>query len=160
MLILGTIFRCLGPIVTVVALLSSKPLFLNPLERRDEARAYVVSQSVNTFISYCVLLVPGKGSLQRTVIFLPMSRHSMNIWKWSLKGKHKAISGDSAKTYENWHKSFVCSKLIIDQNFISASTLREAMILRQDFVVTLSEIGFIPIDAIPSTPAKHVQSKL
>jgi len=54
MLILGTIFRCLGPIVTVVALLSSKPLFLNPLERRDDARAYVVSQLVNVFVFYCV----------------------------------------------------------------------------------------------------------
>jgi len=55
MLILGTIFRCLGPIVTVVALLSSKPLFLNPMERRDEARAYVVSQLVGVFFSYHVV---------------------------------------------------------------------------------------------------------
>jgi ATP-dependent RNA helicase DHX57 len=78
MLILGTIFRCLGPIVTVVALLSSKPLFLNPLERRDEARAYVTCQSVK-FISYRVSLVPEKSSLQRTVTFLPTSRPSMNV---------------------------------------------------------------------------------
>ena len=39
MLILATVFQCLGPIVTVAALLSSKPLFSSPLEKRDEATA-------------------------------------------------------------------------------------------------------------------------
>ncbi|KAF9531893.1 P-loop containing nucleoside triphosphate hydrolase protein [Crepidotus variabilis] len=39
MLILGTIFQCLAPALTVVALLSSKPLFFNPIEKRDEASA-------------------------------------------------------------------------------------------------------------------------
>ena len=39
MLILATVFQCLGPIVTVAALLSSKPLFSSPLEKRDEAAA-------------------------------------------------------------------------------------------------------------------------
>ncbi|GJN87301.1 hypothetical protein Rhopal_000249-T1 [Rhodotorula paludigena] len=38
MLVLAAIFRCLDPILTVVALLSSKPFFLNPMERRDEAK--------------------------------------------------------------------------------------------------------------------------
>jgi ATP-dependent RNA helicase DHX57 len=37
MLVLGTIFRCLGPILTIAALLSSKPLFVSPLDKRDEA---------------------------------------------------------------------------------------------------------------------------
>lgn len=41
MLILGTIFQCLGPLTTVAALLSSKPLFNNPLEKREEANACV-----------------------------------------------------------------------------------------------------------------------
>ncbi|KAF8910089.1 P-loop containing nucleoside triphosphate hydrolase protein [Gymnopilus junonius] len=39
MLILGTIFQCLGPISTVAALLSSKPLFMSPMEKREEAAA-------------------------------------------------------------------------------------------------------------------------
>ncbi|KZO92472.1 P-loop containing nucleoside triphosphate hydrolase protein [Calocera viscosa TUFC12733] len=38
MLILATIFRCLDPILTVVACLSSKPLFNNPMEQREEAK--------------------------------------------------------------------------------------------------------------------------
>ncbi|KZP25382.1 P-loop containing nucleoside triphosphate hydrolase protein [Athelia psychrophila] len=37
MLILGTIFQCLGPILTIAAGLSSKPLFLSPLDKREEA---------------------------------------------------------------------------------------------------------------------------
>ena len=41
MLVLATIFQCLGPITTVVALLSSKPLFNSPMEKRDEATACV-----------------------------------------------------------------------------------------------------------------------
>ncbi|KWU44126.1 P-loop containing nucleoside triphosphate hydrolase protein [Rhodotorula sp. JG-1b] len=38
MLVLAAIFRCLDPILTIVALLSSKPFFLNPMEQRDAAK--------------------------------------------------------------------------------------------------------------------------
>lgn len=37
MLILGAIFRCLDPILTIAAGLSSKPLFVSPMEKREEA---------------------------------------------------------------------------------------------------------------------------
>lgn len=37
MLVLGTIFQVIDPILTVVACLSSKPLFINPMDKRDEA---------------------------------------------------------------------------------------------------------------------------
>ncbi|OCH95734.1 P-loop containing nucleoside triphosphate hydrolase protein [Obba rivulosa] len=37
MLILATIFQCLGPILTIAACLSSKPLFVSPMEKREEA---------------------------------------------------------------------------------------------------------------------------
>ncbi|KAI0828826.1 P-loop containing nucleoside triphosphate hydrolase protein [Trametes gibbosa] len=37
MLILGTVFRCLGPVLTIAACLSSKPLFVSPMEKREEA---------------------------------------------------------------------------------------------------------------------------
>ncbi|KAK7058527.1 putative ATP-dependent RNA helicase ucp12 [Paramarasmius palmivorus] len=39
MLLLGTIFRCLGPILTIAASLSSKPLFVSPMDKRDDAAA-------------------------------------------------------------------------------------------------------------------------
>ncbi|GAA6000137.1 hypothetical protein JCM10207_007874 [Rhodosporidiobolus poonsookiae] len=38
MLVLAAIFRCLDPIVTIVAILSSKPFFNNPMEKRNEAK--------------------------------------------------------------------------------------------------------------------------
>ncbi|KAF8899103.1 P-loop containing nucleoside triphosphate hydrolase protein [Infundibulicybe gibba] len=37
MLVLAAIFQCLGPISTIAACLSSKPLFLNPIDKREEA---------------------------------------------------------------------------------------------------------------------------
>ena len=37
MMVLGTIFRCLGPILTVAAALSSKPVFFSPMDKREEA---------------------------------------------------------------------------------------------------------------------------
>lgn len=38
MLVLATIFKCLDPILTIATLLSSKPLFTSPMDRRDEAK--------------------------------------------------------------------------------------------------------------------------
>ncbi|KAG8985528.1 hypothetical protein FRB90_004651, partial [Tulasnella sp. 427] len=38
MLILGAVFRCLDPVLTAAAALSSKPLFYSPNEQRDEAK--------------------------------------------------------------------------------------------------------------------------
>lgn len=37
MLVLGLILRCLNPVLTIVASLSSKPLFASPLEKREAA---------------------------------------------------------------------------------------------------------------------------
>ncbi|KAF8971676.1 P-loop containing nucleoside triphosphate hydrolase protein [Flammula alnicola] len=39
MLILATIFQCLGPVTTAAAILSSKPLFNSPMDKRAEATA-------------------------------------------------------------------------------------------------------------------------
>ena len=39
MLILATIFQCVDPILTITAILSCKPIFLNPMDRREEANA-------------------------------------------------------------------------------------------------------------------------
>ncbi|TFK77465.1 P-loop containing nucleoside triphosphate hydrolase protein, partial [Pluteus cervinus] len=38
MLVLGTIFQCLNPILTIAASLSSKPVFVSPMEKREEAK--------------------------------------------------------------------------------------------------------------------------
>lgn len=41
MLILGAILRCLDPILTIAAGLSSKPLFVSPMDKREEANKFV-----------------------------------------------------------------------------------------------------------------------
>jgi Helicase associated domain (HA2) len=41
MLILATVFQCLDPVLTMAACLSSKPIFLSPMDKRDESAAYV-----------------------------------------------------------------------------------------------------------------------
>jgi hypothetical protein len=41
MLILATVFQCLDPVLTMAACLSSKPVFLSPMDKRDEATASV-----------------------------------------------------------------------------------------------------------------------
>jgi len=57
MMILGAIFRCLEPTLTVAACLSSKPLFLNPMGKRDEATVWegflewVIRVLINVFFS-------------------------------------------------------------------------------------------------------------
>ena len=38
MLVLGAIFRCLDPVLSIAAILSSKPLFLSPMDKRNEAQ--------------------------------------------------------------------------------------------------------------------------
>ena len=40
MIILGVVFRCLEVTLTAAACLSSKPLFLAPLDKREEATTY------------------------------------------------------------------------------------------------------------------------
>ncbi|KAF8808063.1 P-loop containing nucleoside triphosphate hydrolase protein [Phlegmacium glaucopus] len=117
MLILATVFQCLGPIVTVAALLSSKPLFLTPLEKRDEAAA-----ARARFLS-------GNSDLLTDV-----------------SAFHQCLKMRTEKKSQSVIKSFC------EENFISLTTLREVTSLRQDFVSSLAEIGFVPLDSTPSTP--------
>ncbi|KAF9015717.1 P-loop containing nucleoside triphosphate hydrolase protein [Cyathus striatus] len=49
MLVLGSIFQCLDPILTITACLSSKPLFTSPIDKREEAsRARIRFSSGNS----------------------------------------------------------------------------------------------------------------
>lgn len=60
MLVLGAIFQCLGPILTVAAILSSKPLFLNPMDKREEATQYAQHKLFGAqLLTYYAELVPG-----------------------------------------------------------------------------------------------------
>ncbi|KIM31725.1 hypothetical protein M408DRAFT_317990 [Serendipita vermifera MAFF 305830] len=72
-LILGTLFKCLSPAVTIAACLSSKPLFLNPMEKREEANKARLQfstensdllASVNAFDQCRAKRNEGKGGLR------------------------------------------------------------------------------------------------
>ena len=63
MMILGAIFRCLEPTLTAAACLSSKPLFLNPMEKRDEATAW---ERFPKWIT-CVLMVLSSLAVERNL---------------------------------------------------------------------------------------------
>ncbi|CAA7264809.1 unnamed protein product [Cyclocybe aegerita] len=123
MLILAAIFQCLGPVVTVVALLSSKPLFVSPMERRDEA---------NT------------------------ARARFAHGDSDLLTDAKAF--DECMQMRKDSKSSAAIRSFCEENFISASTLRDVVTLRQDFVSSLVEMGFIPLDSTPSTASLNTCS--
>ncbi|KAG6830898.1 hypothetical protein H0H92_014049 [Tricholoma furcatifolium] len=121
MLILATVFQCLDPILTVAATLSSKPLFLSPPDKRDEA-----AQARERF------LTAGSDLLTDVAAYDQCA---------SLRGK-----GQSA------------IRAFCQENFISATTVREVTTLRNDFVLSLSDIGFIPFGSSPSDASLNKNS--
>lgn len=66
MLILGGLFGCLDPALTIAAFMTSKPIFVAPFEKRDEANRYVpVSAHFQKF--YCYLIF-GSARVQFIVL--------------------------------------------------------------------------------------------
>ncbi|KAL0951656.1 hypothetical protein HGRIS_008336 [Hohenbuehelia grisea] len=120
MLVLGTIFQCLDPILTIVASLSSKPLFTSPMDKREEAN------QARLRLSY------GNSD-----IMTDLNAYSEVI---KLRGSNKAMEA------------------FCDQNFISATTVREITTLRNEFVGVLADMGFIPLKLLPSDPAMNSNS--
>ncbi|PIL31325.1 hypothetical protein GSI_06023 [Ganoderma sinense ZZ0214-1] len=123
MLILGTIFRCLGPVLTVAACLSSKPLFLSPMDKREEA-----NQARARFAT-------GNSDLLTDV----------NAYEECLGLRNKGESQSAIRAF-------------CEQNFLSASTIRDITSLRQDFLSALSSLGFIPEHSKPADTALNTNS--
>ncbi|KAJ7170133.1 P-loop containing nucleoside triphosphate hydrolase protein [Mycena filopes] len=123
MLVLGTIFQCLGPVLTIAAALSSKPLFLSPMEKRDEA-----SQARARFAT--------AGSDLLT---------DLAAYDACNKMRSEGMSHGAVRTW-------------CEENFISPNTIRDITTLRNDFISSLSDLGFIPLSSTPSTPALNTNS--
>ncbi|KAJ6575382.1 P-loop containing nucleoside triphosphate hydrolase protein [Mycena capillaripes] len=123
MLVLGTIFQCLGPVLTIAACLSSKPLFLTPMDKRDEA-----SQARARFAT--------AGSDLLTDL--------------------KAYDACNKMRAEG--KSHSAVRTFCEENFISPNTVRDITTLRNDFIGSLADLGFIPLSSTPSTPALNTNS--
>ncbi|PBL00719.1 P-loop containing nucleoside triphosphate hydrolase protein [Armillaria gallica] len=124
MLVLGTIFRCLGPVLTIVACLSSKPLFVSPLEKRKEAS---------------------------------MARARFCEGTSDLLTDLKAY--DECMRLQAERKSSSEIRRFCEENFISASTVREISNLRNDFLSSLISIGFIPLHSKSSSPSININSE-
>ncbi|KAM5535888.1 hypothetical protein V8D89_010506 [Ganoderma adspersum] len=123
MLILGTIFRCLGPVLTVAACLSSKPLFLSPVDKREEANLARAR------------FATGNSDLLTDV----------KAYEECLILRSKGESQGAIRAF-------------CEQNFLSASTIRDITSLRQDFLSALSSLGFIPQNSKPADPALNINS--
>ncbi|KAJ6504362.1 P-loop containing nucleoside triphosphate hydrolase protein [Mycena vulgaris] len=124
MLVLGTIFQCLGPVLTIAASLSSKPLFLSPMDKRDEA-----SQARARFAT--------AGSDLLT---------DLNAF-------------DTCHRLRSEGKSHGAVRTFCEENFISPNTIRDITTLRNDFIGSLADLGFIPLSSNPSTPALNTNSE-
>jgi hypothetical protein len=57
-----------------------------------------------------------------------------------------------------WHLASGLKKLTFSQNFISAASVREITSLRQDFLSSLADLGFVPFSASPDSPNLNVNS--
>ncbi|KIJ66186.1 hypothetical protein HYDPIDRAFT_174355 [Hydnomerulius pinastri MD-312] len=123
MLVLGSVFRCLDPILTVVASLSSKPLFLNPMDRREEA-----NQAKLRF------------DMDNSDLLTDVNAYNECM---RLRSEGKAQSA---------------LRNFCEENFISAASVREITSLRQDFLSSLSDLGFIPFSASLDSPSLNVNS--
>ncbi|KAI0320072.1 P-loop containing nucleoside triphosphate hydrolase protein [Amylostereum chailletii] len=123
MLILATIFQCLDPILTVAACLSSKPVFLNPMDRRDEATKARANFATE------------KSDLLTDV----------HAYDECLRLRSEGRTAGFVKNF-------------CEENFISASTIRDVSALRQDLFAAISSIGLVPSSSKPSTLSLNTHS--
>ncbi|WVR05425.1 hypothetical protein IAU60_002440 [Kwoniella sp. DSM 27419] len=108
MLVLGTIFKCLDPILTIAAILSSKPLFTSPMEKRDESK-----KARESF------------AWARSDLLTDVRAYDAAV---GLRAKGETHGG---------------VRQFCEQNFISATTVRDITTLRSDFLSALASIGFV-----------------
>ncbi|KAI0041900.1 P-loop containing nucleoside triphosphate hydrolase protein [Auriscalpium vulgare] len=122
MLILATIFRCLDPILTIAACLSSKPVFLNPIDKRDEANK---------------------------------ARANFLVDKSDILTDAHAYDECARLHADGKNPGFI--RNYCEENFISASTIRDITTLRGDLHAALTGAALLP-PAPPSAPALNTHS--
>ncbi|GAA5960522.1 hypothetical protein JCM3765_003663 [Sporobolomyces pararoseus] len=122
MLVLAAIFRCLDPILTIVALLSSKPFFLSPQDKREEAKK---------------------------------ARAAFYTGRSDLLSDAKAFEACLAAKRDG----SAALRHFLDDNYISQSTFRDVLSLRNDYLDALGSVGFIPMHCSASDPAFNDNSQ-
>ncbi|KAF9225566.1 P-loop containing nucleoside triphosphate hydrolase protein [Gyrodon lividus] len=123
MLVLGSVLRCLNPVLTVVASLSAKPLFVSPMDKREEANQ--AKLRFNTDNSDLLT--------------------DVNAYNKCMRLRSEGKSQSALRSF-------------CEENFISAASVREITSLRQDFLSSLADLGFIPFSASPDSPNLNANS--
>ncbi|KAF8265784.1 P-loop containing nucleoside triphosphate hydrolase protein [Lactarius quietus] len=108
MLILATVFQCLDPILTIAACLSSKPVFLNPMDKRDEATA-----------------ARARFATEKSDILTDAHAYD------ECRRIHREESPRAMRTF-------------CEDNYISATTIRDIKALRDDIFSALQSAGLVP----------------
>ncbi|KAL6077824.1 ATP-dependent RNA helicase [Balamuthia mandrillaris] len=106
LLLFGAIFRCLDPILTIAAFMSSRSPFYSPVDRREEANK--AKQALATSNSDHLTM--------------------LNAYAGWLAARKSGKAAEYA---------------YCNENFISATTLKEVIDLKIQYVELLSEIGFL-----------------
>ena len=87
MLILATVFQCLDPALTIAACLSSKPVFLSPMEKRDEATAYGCPPLIRARCKLMYHKEPAHASQPRKVTSLLTFVRTTNACEYARKNR-------------------------------------------------------------------------
>ncbi|KAA1467821.1 P-loop containing nucleoside triphosphate hydrolase protein [Dentipellis sp. KUC8613] len=124
LLVLGAVFQCMGPMLTIAAMLSSKPVFLNPMDKRDEATK-----------------ARARFSTEKSDILTDMAAYDECM---ALRASGKP--GSALRAF-------------CEQNFISATTIRDITALRHDLLSSLLSTSLLPSNSTPSTPSLNTHSK-
>ena len=98
MLILATVFQCLDPVLTIAACLSSKPVFLSPLDKRDEATAYDCSPHTHSLKAEVRIPEHAHALRQRKVTSSPTPGRTTNAREYATNS-HPAPCAPSAQKY-------------------------------------------------------------
>ncbi|KAJ7492368.1 P-loop containing nucleoside triphosphate hydrolase protein [Mycena latifolia] len=115
MLVLGTIFQCLGPVLTIAASLSSKTL-------ASQARARFATAGSDLLTD-------------------------LNAYDTCNRLRSEGKSQGAVRAF--------CEEV----QFHLPNTIRDITTLRNDFIGSLSDLGFIPLSSSPSTPALNTNSE-
>lgn len=144
MLILAAIFKCLDPVLTIAASLSTKPLFFAPIEKRDEAIKYVM----------VVVVTPDTAITQLLTMKLRRARRQFVTGNSDLLTNAAAYSAYMALR----HDSKSAQRQFCDDNFISPFTAHEITSLKHDLHSALASIGFVPLHSSSDAPKLNIHS--
>jgi ATP-dependent RNA helicase DHX57 len=161
MLILATVFQCVDPMLTIAACLSSKPVFLNPIDKRDEATQYDETSPPFTHRSELSCPPQSSGTLYDSEK-RPTHRRS----------RVRRMYANTPRRHTQRHASILyrCTRLLpipilvpptyceYTQNYISATTIRDITVLRNDLLSALTSSGLVPVGQRASSPELNVHS--